>query len=104
MSELTRLLPLFPVLLLPACGGGSSSEVVTTGPPAASAEVTQLRTELVGAGITALPARQTIPDELFAPGQALFLDKLFSGNQDVSCSTSCRQRCRAVFPSMARLA
>ena len=52
-----------------------------------SAEVTQLRAELASGGFATTPDAQPISDELFALGQALFFDKLLSGNMDVSCST-----------------
>ncbi len=47
----------------------------------------ELQTVLADEGVTALPAKPTVSDELFALGQALYFDKLLSGNNDVSCAT-----------------
>ncbi len=49
--------------------------------------VTQLRATLRDAGVTVPAAPTAVPDELFDLGQALYFDKLLSGNQDVACST-----------------
>lgn len=48
---------------------------------------TQLRAALAAAGVTVPEAPPAVSDELFELGQALYFDKLLSGNQDVACST-----------------
>jgi cytochrome c peroxidase len=50
-------------------------------------QVEALRHEIFAAGIDPLPAPPVVSDELFALGQALFFDKVLSGNEDVSCAT-----------------
>lgn len=70
-------------LLSVACGrstGGSSDE------PSALA-IDALRHELFAAGVQPLPAAPVVSDALFELGQALFFDKILSGNEDVSCAT-----------------
>ncbi len=69
-------------LLASACGSssGGSEEV-------SAIEVEALRHELFAAGIQPLPAPPPVSDELVALGQALFFDKVLSGNEDVSCAT-----------------
>jgi len=47
----------------------------------------QLRVALADAGVTVPPAPPIVADELFVLGQALYFDKLLSGNQDIACST-----------------
>jgi cytochrome c peroxidase len=46
-----------------------------------------LRQELAAAGITPLPSPPEVSDEMFALGQALFFDKVLSGNEEISCAT-----------------
>lgn len=70
-------------LLGSACGGssgGGSDE-------ASSPEVAALRHELFAAGVAPLPAPPPVSGALFTLGQALFFDKILSGNQDVACAT-----------------
>lgn len=70
-------------LIATACdssSGGGSEE-------ATDLEAQALRHELFAAGIEPLPAPPPVSDELVALGQALFFDKILSGNQDVSCAT-----------------
>lgn len=82
MSNWSLLAFTFSSLLLAACGGSSG------GPEGASAaDVAALRQALVDAGIQPLPAPPPVSDELFTLGQALFFDKVLSGNEDVSCAT-----------------
>jgi cytochrome c peroxidase len=69
-------------LLLPACGnssGGSGGQ--------ASTEAAQLRAVLREQGVRPLPPPPEVTDALFRLGQALFFDKILSGNEDVSCAT-----------------
>jgi cytochrome c peroxidase len=70
--------------LLGACGGtsagGSSGD-------ASPEEIQALRDELLVAGIQPLPDPPPVSEALFRLGQALFFDKILSGNQDVSCAT-----------------
>jgi cytochrome c peroxidase len=70
-------------LLCTACGSstGSSSE------SASQEAVLALRNELFAAGVVPIPAPPPVPDALFRLGQALFFDKILSGNQDISCAT-----------------
>jgi len=63
-----------------SAGGGASNQ-------ASAMEVDALRHELFAAQVQPLPAPPPVSDELFALGQALFFDKILSGNQDVSCAT-----------------
>ncbi|MFT4647549.1 MAG: cytochrome c peroxidase [Glaciecola sp.] len=49
--------------------------------------VGQLQAALAGNGVTPIDAPPAVSAELFALGQALFFDKIISGNQDVSCAT-----------------
>jgi len=70
-------------LVATACEGGQSS----SGAPPSELEVEALRHELFAAGIQPLTDAPAVSDELFALGQALFFDKLLSGNQDISCAT-----------------
>lgn len=75
-------------LLVSACGGGASGGSSDPDPtpdpvPGAAALTDALDRE----NITPLPAAPTVSDELFALGQALFFDKILSGNNDVSCAT-----------------
>jgi cytochrome c peroxidase len=49
--------------------------------------VANVRGEIAAEGITPLASGPAVSDELFELGQALFFDKLVSGNQDVSCAT-----------------
>lgn len=49
--------------------------------------VAQLRAALADAGVTASATPTVVSDDLFDLGQALYFDKLLSGNQDVACST-----------------
>ena len=69
-------------LFVVACDGGSSG-----GTPAGNAQVEALRHEIFAAGIQPLPTPPPVSDEMFALGQALFFDKVLSGNEDVSCAT-----------------
>jgi cytochrome c peroxidase len=72
-------------LLATACG--SSSGGGGGGDEASAMEIEALRHELFAAGVEPLPAPPVISDELFALGQALFFDKILSGNQEISCAT-----------------
>lgn len=49
--------------------------------------VLQLRLALANADVTIPAAPPVVSDELFDLGQALYFDKLLSGNQDIACST-----------------
>ena len=69
-------------LLASACGGSSGG-----GGSDPHLAVEALRHELFASGIHPLPAPPPVSDELFALGQALFFDKVLSGNEDVSCAT-----------------
>lgn len=73
-------------LLATACGGGgsTSSPDPTPDPVPGAAELAGV---LQAEGVSAQPAVPTVSDELFALGQALFFDKILSGNNDVSCAT-----------------
>jgi cytochrome c peroxidase len=57
------------------------------GPDESALEIEALRHELFAAGVQPLPEPPPVSDELFALGQALFFDKVLSGNEDVSCAT-----------------
>ena len=70
-------------LLATACGGSSGGG----GDDASALEIAALRHELVAAGVEPLPAPPAVSAELFVLGQALFFDKILSGNEDVSCAT-----------------
>jgi cytochrome c peroxidase len=74
------------VFLAAACGGSSSSGAPDDG-ASDPEEIAALRTELALAGVEPLPDPPAVSDELFALGQALFFDKVLSGNEDVSCAT-----------------
>jgi len=78
---------LFPLLcsalLATACGGSSGGGDSDPG----NLQVEALRHELFAANIQPLPAPPPVSDEMFALGQALFFDKVISGNLDVSCAT-----------------
>src|SRR5215510_13931066 len=83
MSRSSRFaLALSPLLLATACGGSSGG-----GGGTSDQAVVALRRELSAAGIQPLPDAPVVSDELFALGQALFFDKILSGNQDVACAT-----------------
>ncbi len=69
---------------LGSCGGGLTED---PGTQPASMLVNDVRAALGAEGIVALVAAPAIDDELFDLGQALYFDKLVSGNQDVSCAT-----------------
>lgn len=69
-------------LLGTACGGSAGG-----GPDDSALEIEALRHELFAAGVQPLPEPPPVSDELFALGQALFFDKVLSGNEDVSCAT-----------------
>jgi len=71
------------VLLVTACGGSSGGG----GDDTAALEIESLRSELFAAGVQPLPEPPAVSQPLFALGQALFFDKILSGNQDVSCAT-----------------
>ena len=86
MRSATALLITFSLSTssLTACSGGGGSDA----PVAVTGDVVQdVRNVLAAEGITPLPATPVVDDDLFALGQALFFDKLLSGNQDVACST-----------------
>ena len=72
-------------ITLSACGGGGATE--TNEPLAPVAGAAELRVAIEGENLQPLPAAPTVSDELFALGQALFFDKVLSGNQGVSCAT-----------------
>jgi len=74
----------FPLL---ATGCGTSSGKGKGSDQASAMEDEALRHELVAAGIQPLPDPPPVSDALFELGQALFFDKLLSGNEDVSCAT-----------------
>ena len=74
---------LFATLTLSCSGSGAGNGTSGTPDPLAA----ELRAELAAEGIGALPAAPTIRDELFALGEALFYDKILSGNRNVSCAT-----------------
>ena len=85
MSRLSLLALAFSAsLFATACGGSSGG---SGGGNNSDIEVSALRHELFAAGIQPLPAPPPVSDELFALGQALFFDKVLSGNEDVSCAT-----------------
>ncbi|MEZ6015290.1 MAG: cytochrome c peroxidase [Planctomycetota bacterium] len=68
-------------LMLGSCSNDSSSG------PDLTVLATQLRVALSNAGVTVPDAPPSVSDELFDLGQALYFDKLISGNQDIACST-----------------
>lgn len=70
-------------LLGAACEGSSRGG----GGEASAIEVDALRHELFAAHVQPLPDPRPVSDELFLLGQALFFDKILSGNQDISCAT-----------------
>jgi len=71
-------------LLATACGGSSGGDPA----PAPAAEADALREALFAAGIVPVRAEpRPVSTELFELGQALFFDKVLSGNEDVSCAT-----------------
>jgi cytochrome c peroxidase len=70
-------------LFVAACGGSSGGG----NEPATALEIEALRHELFAAGVEPLPDPPLVSDELFELGQALFFDKVLSGNEDVSCAT-----------------
>jgi cytochrome c peroxidase len=78
--SLSRLALAFLALLATACGGSS-------GGGGGGTDVERLRSALAAAGVLPLPAPPPVSDELFELGQALFFDKVLSGNEDVSCAT-----------------
>lgn len=67
------------------CGGGGSGGVTT--PPTPVPGAAQLQGVLQAEGVAAQPALPAVSGELFELGQALFFDKILSGNNDVSCAT-----------------
>ncbi len=88
------LMAMFLTLMLAACGGGGSgNDDTTTDDPAGTDDATpvegadELRTVLANEGITTAPTTPEVATALFDLGQALFFDKILSGNQDVSCAT-----------------
>lgn len=82
MSRPSLLTLAFSLALLgTACEGSSRSD------QASALEVEALRHELFAAHVQPLSDPPRVSDELFALGQALFFDKILSGNQDVSCAT-----------------
>jgi len=80
-------------LLLEACGGSSGGGTAAPADPGGNqrstnaGEVKRLRRALSAAAIRPLPAPPEVSDELYALGQALFFDKILSGDEDVSCAT-----------------
>ncbi len=90
-------------LLLPACGGGGSAaeagvpDTPTEDPPPPPTEPPapptpsvldqQLAPLLVQAGVATPAVPPDQPAALVALGEALFFDKLLSGNRDISCAT-----------------
>ncbi|MSR63534.1 MAG: hypothetical protein EXS08_13930 [Planctomycetes bacterium] len=76
-------LSLSSAVLLSACGGSSGA---ARSNEASAVEIDALRHELFAAQVQPLPAPPPVSDELFALGQALFFDKVLSGNQDISCA------------------
>lgn len=70
-------------LLATACEGSSRGSSDQAG----AIEIDALRHELFAAGVQPLPDPVPVSDELFTLGQALFFDKILSGNEDVSCAT-----------------
>lgn len=80
-SRPLSILVAFSIASLVGCSSGSSEDSLDT------VLVAQLRAALAGAGVTAPAAPPVVSDELFDLGQALYFDKLLSGNQDVACST-----------------
>jgi len=68
-------------LLAAACHGSSG------GGGAGGTDVERLRAELAAAGVQPLAPPPPVSPEMFALGQALFFDKILSGNEDVSCAT-----------------
>jgi cytochrome c peroxidase len=80
--SLSRLALAFSsALVATACNGSSSGEEQD------GAFVEQLRSRLAAVHVEPLPAPPPVSDALFALGQALFFDKVLSGNEDVSCAT-----------------
>jgi len=79
----TSSLACLSALLATACGGSSGGG----GDNGNALEIQALRQELLAAGVEPLPAPPAVSDELFVLGQALFFDKILSGNEDVSCAT-----------------
>ncbi|HZV00266.1 MAG TPA: cytochrome c peroxidase [Planctomycetota bacterium] len=102
MRLLSSLVLVIAVGVLGGCsrGGTSSSSAsssttapVTTAttptqPPttAPSSMDAQLQAALAAAGVAPIPSAASDPPELVALGQALFFDKVLSGNQNISCA------------------
>ena len=83
MSRTSRIALAFSsALIFAACGGGSSGG----GTEVSDLRVEALRHELFAAGIQPLPAPPPASEELIALGQALFFDKVLSGNEEISCA------------------
>jgi len=84
MSRASRIALAFSFGLIgTACGGSSGGG----GDATEAFEIETLRNHLYVAGVEPLPAPPQVSDELFVLGQALFFDKVLSGNEDVSCAT-----------------
>jgi cytochrome c peroxidase len=80
-------LALTSTLITTACSGSSGGGGGGTNTNQDQQAVEALRHELFAAGVEALPAPPVVTDELVALGQALFFDKIMSGNEDTSCAT-----------------
>lgn len=87
LRSCSYLVVLSSSLLATACGGSSGGGGGGAPVDTDALEREALRVELSAAGVEPLPAPPAVSDELFTLGQALFFDKVLSGNQDVSCAT-----------------
>lgn len=77
------------VLLLAGCGASDEYNIIDPGTNPSPSEMldADVAEALAMAGITGVTRPQADSDELVALGEALFFDKILSGNTNISCAT-----------------